>query len=336
MSNHFSAANLKSPCDDARLDLTDLFVFPTPGDPDKTVLILDANPFMMGAAFHPDAVYSIHIDNDANVQADVAFSFVFSEAKDDVQTATAYYATGGQARQPEPSGDVLIEATPVGFDANAKPVTAGACRLFFGVRSDPFFADAEGFFHDFQWTGHDTFAGKNILSMALQVPNDMLGAGPVIGAWATVSVRRDGTLVQVERDGHPSMNPIVIADDQKDRFNSRHPADDVDNYLKPLSELLQQHGYSPDQATAAALTLLPDILHYDRTRPAAYPNGRTLTDDVFSARAAYLSHRQSTPQGVKPHADLLAEFPFLGLPNPYTEGGAHQTGGLFHASTGPL
>ena len=27
MSNHFSAADLKSPGDDARLDLTDLFVF---------------------------------------------------------------------------------------------------------------------------------------------------------------------------------------------------------------------------------------------------------------------------------------------------------------------
>lgn len=28
MSNHFSAANLKSPGDDPRLDLTDLYVFP--------------------------------------------------------------------------------------------------------------------------------------------------------------------------------------------------------------------------------------------------------------------------------------------------------------------
>jgi hypothetical protein len=33
MSNHFSAANLKSPGDDARLDLTDLFVFAAPDDP---------------------------------------------------------------------------------------------------------------------------------------------------------------------------------------------------------------------------------------------------------------------------------------------------------------
>ncbi len=53
MSNHFSAAYLKFPGDDARLDLTDLFVFGAPagqgtGDPGKTVLIMDVNPFMMG------------------------------------------------------------------------------------------------------------------------------------------------------------------------------------------------------------------------------------------------------------------------------------------------
>jgi hypothetical protein len=315
MSNHFSAANLKFPGDDARLDLTDLFVFAAPDNPDKTVLIIDANPFMTGSEFHPDAVYRIHIDNDADVQADVAFSFVFSQPTDGGQTATVYYATGSQARQPEPAGDVLIESTPVGFDATAQPVQAGECRLFFGVRSDPFFADAEGFFHGFEWTGQDTFAGKNVLSIALEVPNDMLSVGPVIGAWATVSVRRDGTLTQVERDGHPSMNPIVIADDQKDEFNARHPADDVKHYLEPLSQLLQEHGYAPDAARAAALTLLPDILNYDRGRPSTYPNGRVPTDDVFATRTAYLTNGIFSSSGVKPHADLQAEFPFLGLPN---------------------
>jgi hypothetical protein len=34
MSNHFSAANLKHPGDDARLDLTDVFVFPAPASGD--------------------------------------------------------------------------------------------------------------------------------------------------------------------------------------------------------------------------------------------------------------------------------------------------------------
>ena len=56
MSNHFSAANLKFPGDDARLDLTDLFVFLAPDNPDKTVLIIDVNPFMTGSEFHPDGV----------------------------------------------------------------------------------------------------------------------------------------------------------------------------------------------------------------------------------------------------------------------------------------
>ena len=35
MSNHFSAANLKSPGGDARLDLTDLFVFPSTTAPTR-------------------------------------------------------------------------------------------------------------------------------------------------------------------------------------------------------------------------------------------------------------------------------------------------------------
>ena len=61
--NHFSAANLKFPGDDARLDLTDLFLFGSPEDRDKTVLILDVNPFMTGSEFHPDGVYRINVDN---------------------------------------------------------------------------------------------------------------------------------------------------------------------------------------------------------------------------------------------------------------------------------
>ncbi len=53
MSNHFSAANLKFPGDDARLDLTDLFVFGAPDNPDKTILIIDVNPFMTEKGFSP-------------------------------------------------------------------------------------------------------------------------------------------------------------------------------------------------------------------------------------------------------------------------------------------
>ena len=314
MSNHFSAAMLKFPGDDARLDLTDLFLFTSPETPGKTVLILDVNPFMTGADFHPDGVYRINIDNDGDTQADAAFTFVFTESNRGAQTGTVYYGAGSQARQPEPVGEVLIEGVPVGFDAMAKPVQAGECRLFIGVRSDPFFADGEGAFHDFQFTGDDTFAGKNILCMALEVPNEMLGSGPEIGVWCTASVRRDGTLVQVDRYGNPSFNPFFV-DELKNKFNAGHPADDVAGFLEPWSKLLESRGYPSGVARETALTVLPDVMHYNRTRPAHYPNGRVLTDDVYDIRMAFLTYGRVISDGVEPHDDYLGEFPFLGVPN---------------------
>ena len=158
----------------------------------------------------------------------------------------------------------------------------------------------------------------------------MLGAGPVIGGWATISVRRDGTLEQMDRGGHPTINPFLTPDGEKNLYNSRQPADDVANYLQPWSQLLQENsGYSPspllqgrggysspEEAKAAAMLVLPDILRYDRTQPAHYPNGRAPTDDVYSQRFAWLNGK-IPPTGLKPHDDLLTHFPYLGVPNPY-------------------
>ena len=125
MSNHFSAAGLKHPGDDARLDLTDLFVFAAPGDPDRTVLIMNSNPFSKGDGFHPGAVYRFNIDTDVDALADAAFSFTFSPYDNGRQTATAYYAAGTDAQTREPRGEVLIEAAPLDFDATVAPVQAG-------------------------------------------------------------------------------------------------------------------------------------------------------------------------------------------------------------------
>jgi hypothetical protein len=57
---------------------------------------------MTGPAFHPDAVYRINVDNDADLRTDVAFSVTFSEPRDGKQAATVHYATGSHARQPVP------------------------------------------------------------------------------------------------------------------------------------------------------------------------------------------------------------------------------------------
>jgi hypothetical protein len=328
MSNHFSADNLKFPGDDRRLDLTDLFVFTSPEDPGKTVLIIDSNPTSApppipaaatGPEFYPGAVYRINIDTDGDARADVAFTFTFSEYDNGGQTGTAWYATGAEAQQPEPAGQVLAESFPVSFDGRDSIVVVdepGQIRLSAALRSDPFFADVEGALHGMKWTGHDDFAGNNVDSIALEVPTDLLGAGPMIGVWASISRRRDGELEQMDRGGNPTINPFINPDGQKNLYNSRQPADDVDNYLGPWSQMLEKGGYSPEEAKEAAKQVLPDLLRYDRTKPVSYPNGRKLIDDVFSYRFAWLTHGKLPPSGLKPHDDLMWHFPYLGPPNP--------------------
>jgi hypothetical protein len=302
MSNHFSAANLKSPGGDPRLDFTDLFAFEAPRDPGKTVLIADFCPFRDNQLFHPQAVYRINIDNDGDAREDVAFTFTFSQPDNEAQTGTAHYATGSQARESEPAGDVIAESIPVGLSSSAQPMQVGDIQIFAGVRSDPFFADAEAPFHDFKWTGKDTFAGKNVLSIALEVPNDMLSQQPVIGAWGTISLHKDGELVQMDRGGNPTINPFINSDD-------------MPNYLEPWSKFLEDKGgYSPADAKTVALEVLPDILRYDRAEPAAYPNGRVPTDDVYSYRFAWMSKGKIPPDGLEPHRDLIDELPYLGVP----------------------
>jgi Domain of unknown function (DUF4331) len=325
MSNHFSADNLKFPGDDRRLDFTDLFVFKSSDDPDKTVLIIDSNPTSapppvqagpIAPEFHPDAVHRINIDTDGDAIADIAFTFTFSEYENGVQTGSVWYATGGQAREPEPGGELLTESLPVSFEGIARPVQVGQIRICAGLRSDPFFADAEGAFHGLVWTGHDDFAENNVDSIALEVPDTVLGDAPVIGIWATISLRCDGALVQMDRGGHPAINPFINPDGEKNLYNSRQPADDVANYLGPWSKILENGGYSPEEAKAAAMQVLPDILRYDRTKPANYPNGRVLTDDVYSMRFIWLTDGKVPPTGLKPHDDLQSQFPYLGAPNP--------------------
>ena len=62
--------------------------------------------------------------------------------------------------------------------------------------------------------------------------------------------------------------------------------------------------------------LLPGVLSYDPTRPAAFPdNGRTLTDDAGAAFLAVLTNGKVTGDKLRAHRDLLVEFPYLGPPH---------------------
>jgi hypothetical protein len=57
----------------------------------------------------------------------------------------------------------------------------------------------------------------------------------------------------------------------------------VANYPGPWSQLLENGGYPPEEARQAALTVLPDILRYDRTKPATSPRASPDAVGAFQA-----------------------------------------------------
>jgi hypothetical protein len=141
----------------------------------------------------------------------------------------------------------------------------------------------------------------------------------VIGVWAAISLRRNGRLVQLNCGGHPTINPFLHSGREKYVYHSRQPVDDVANYLGPWSEILENDGYSPEEAKAAARQVLPDILRYDRTKPAAYPNGRSLTDNVYSPHFPWLSRAKLPAPSLIPHENLPPKFPYLAPPTSHPD-----------------
>ena len=104
MSHHDSGPNFGFPHGDARLDFTDLFAFPKPGDPGKSILIMNAHPSASAnppgpttaEPFATKALYEIKIDTDGDAVADIAYRVRFSSSKAGVQTATLRCAEGVQ------------------------------------------------------------------------------------------------------------------------------------------------------------------------------------------------------------------------------------------------
>ena len=335
MSNHFTGLDLGPPLGDQRLDLCDLYAFPSPGDPTRTVVILNANP--SADALHPDAIYRVGIDNDGDLRNDIAISYVYSQPKGGAQTFDVFLATGDEARSIEALGEKVVDGAGVSFGTDPNIVTAGDHTFFAGVRSDAFFFDFDGIKGLFDtsggrnftaphlggespWTDKDSNTEANIFSMVMELPTGDLGADPEVRIWGRCSLRKDdGVLLHVDRAGHPSVSSFFNTDETKLEYNASEPINDRARWTDQFVHLMgHTGGYSREEAIAAidAHGLLPDMLTYNPSEPATYPNGRVFTDDVINHRLAFLSKGDIPPDGLAPHTDTLATFPYLGTPHP--------------------
>src|ERR1043166_265141 len=120
MSHHYSGPDFGFPHGDARLDLTDLYAFPKPSEPDKSILIMNVHPSAVvnppGATtrepFAPEALYELKIDTNDDAVADIAYRVRFSISGGAGQTATVRRVTGGQAAGLGHSGQIIVAGPP--------------------------------------------------------------------------------------------------------------------------------------------------------------------------------------------------------------------------------
>ncbi|HKD78431.1 MAG TPA: DUF4331 family protein [Candidatus Angelobacter sp.] len=322
MSHHYSGPNFGFPHGDARLDFTDLYAFPKPGDANKSILIANFHPSAgvnppgptTDEAFAREALYELKIDTDGDAVAKIAYRVRFSSSDTGVLTATLRRAEGAQAAGTDEDGKVILERAAVSTGREAQVTSTGDHRFFAGWRSDPFFFDTEGAINNLQFTGDDYFIDKDVCSIVLELPNSELGSGKV-GLWARTLDGAGGKWVQADRGARPQQ-AVFLSGEENAAYNAAEPKDDTRFITVFAHGLVHAGGYSPEEAKRVAGTLLPDILYFDPKRPASFPNnGRALADDVVDVFLPILTNGKVKGDKVGPHKDLLGEFPYVGAPH---------------------
>lgn len=322
MSHHYSGPDFGFPHGDARLDFTDLYIFPTPREARRSTLIMNVHPSAKlnppgnttAVPFADKAVYEIKVDTNGDNAADVAYRVQFSSLDGGPQTATVRRVEGSGANGTGDDGKIIIENAPISTDGEARVTKVDGYRFFAGWRSDPFFFDVEGALNNFQFTGKDEFTDKNVCSIVLEVPNADLGA-KAVRVWARTVDGSNGRWVQADR-GARAQQAVFLPGEDREAYLAGAPADDG-RFIATFAHSLEHTGnYGSDEAQRLARTMLPDVLAYDPTLPVVYPtNGRLLTDDVVDFFIPILTNGKATSDKVGPHGDLLSEFPYVGPPH---------------------
>src|SRR5271166_1470003 len=104
MSHHYSGPDFGFPHGDARLDFTDLYAFPKPGDAGKSILIMNVHPSVglnppgptTSEPFATEARYELKIDTDGDAVANITYEVRFAPGEGGEQTATLRRVEGAE------------------------------------------------------------------------------------------------------------------------------------------------------------------------------------------------------------------------------------------------
>ncbi len=131
--------------------------------------------------------------------------------------------------------------------------------------------------------------GRNVAAIVIAIPlSEVLHRQPELLIWGTTDVPETAGKI----DDHAGRS-----------LRSMFPENDAMNYLHP-SDHLRRMG------------VVPDVMIYDTSRPAVYPNGRELADDVVDLVGDSRVLGNDAPFPSENDVPFLSEFPYLAPRHP--------------------
>lgn len=301
-------------------DLTDLFVFESPTDPNNVVLVMDFDPLIVSGEmrpFDPNVLYQFNIDNTGDSIEDIVLQFKING------TGSNQTVTVSRPTSPIQVGtrSTLLPVSRTGqlnqtFSFNGINPT----KFFVGTRKDPFFFDLEQFFKiipdrnyslqpnpsppfqvlSFRPPGQaqDTLAPFNVHSIIVELPRQELGGGK-IGVWITTSVEtprfRNQNFAQIERLAVPALNELFMDFQAHNNSNIQTPTQDASNQSQFIRTFVNAIGRPQGIADAVISVAIPDVIQADLSKPSGSYfgtqlgnnfGGRRPKDDVIDVTAS--------------------------------------------------
>ena len=326
-ADHLDAPGLTPPGGSVQTDLTDIYAFRSPANPENTVLVMNVNGVAAPgeSAPGPDrpfgtaipqvgeslpVTYDFNVDNDGDARTDVQIGVRFSAPGEDGQQRLRVRITGAKR------GEGKIELNGLSTPFGGTPVVnhRDGISVFAGRRDDPFFFDLPGFLNILgpgsligcgSPTSHperDFFAHRNVSSIVLELPSKLLtGSSSKIGVWASTNV--PGT--QIDRMGRPAIATVFIPNNPipPDRVADGKPsAKSAFNHTDPVDDQARWRGEVVD--TLTTLFSLNDATDPNPGDDAAQIQGLAnfLLPDILTLDT---SSSAGFPNGRKPNDDVI-------------------------------
>ena len=337
-------------------DIADVFAFLDPNDNSKLVLALTQRGFIASGEnanfgiFDEFLQYRFLLETTGDAEPDQFINITFSSVAGSGGPQTATIQLPGDRSFSASTTQSSTAPTAPTQVVTTDPATG--ISFFAGLVDDPFFFDIPAFGRFVASVragapdasqlqrGRDSFAGYNVMGIALSIPLSFLQNPSILGVSAAIRrnektrVDKDefdtsGKFRQVERMGNPAVNVALIPFARKNEYNFATPEDDADGqFANDIIATLTALGTNATNIgiLASVAVTRGDYLRLDTKIPntgekgginpaAAFPNGRRLADDTIDTLIFIISNGAITTGDNVNASDVppANTFPFLAL-----------------------